>query len=282
MSTQLHKTGLVDLWDGLDLESEEGENPDCSSSQLAEEDALSDVSTICEQTPPYHGAYRCSSPLPCSEDAYRSELGSFSRAETLIIFDWDDTICPTTWLGSEGLMEDTSVTPSEDQLAQLEEAAGWASATLRAAKRRGHVAVVTNAAEGWVEWSCQTFMPSLAASLEGVEIISARTRYEREGQDPGIWKRKAFSDVVNTFYRGHGPGQRRNVISLGDAIYEREALLWVTSGVPNCWSKSAKFKECPDLLQLAEQHMLVSGYVDNFVDHDDHLDLEVDVPDFIE
>jgi len=42
----------------------------------------------------------------------------------------------------------------------------------------GKTFIITNAAEGWVEYSAERYMPSLLPVLEKITIISARTRYE--------------------------------------------------------------------------------------------------------
>ena len=38
---------------------------------------------------------------------------------------------------------------------------------------------MTNAAEGWVELSARRFMPKTNEQLEGIVVISARTKYEK-------------------------------------------------------------------------------------------------------
>jgi len=42
----------------------------------------------------------------------------------------------------------------------------------------GKTYIITNAAEGWVEFSCRKFMPSVEPVLKNITIISARARYE--------------------------------------------------------------------------------------------------------
>jgi len=243
-----------------------------------EDDTVSNVSTDlgCE-----YPALRASSPVQ-SEDAFSdSPSPIFLPYETLIIFDWDDTICPTTWLGVQGLL--TGVSPSQEQIAQLKPLADAALVTLNAAKANGEVAVVTNAEKGWVEWTCLTFMPSLQMVLQEVDIISARSCYEQPGLfDPTLWKCRAFADKAHVYYAGKSPGQRRNIISIGDALYERDALMHVTSGMADCWAKSVKLLRQPDLMQLVDQHELIGGSIHEIVDHDNHLDFEVDVQQNVE
>merc|ERR1712032_474670 len=119
--------------------------------------------------------------------------------------------------------------------------------TLEVVKRRGGVCIVTNAAQGWVELSCQTIMPSLQSHLEGVRIVSARTRHERNGVfEPWLWKCLAFEEVVGEFYSTLDdigvPQRRRNIVSVGDSEYEMEALEWVVAGT-ECRAKTVKFVE---------------------------------------
>ena len=57
----------------------------------------------------------------------------------------------------------------------------YASRLLEVSKRNGKVMIITNAAEGWVELSANRFMPLTNQIIKkDIEIISARTRYERE------------------------------------------------------------------------------------------------------
>lgn len=42
----------------------------------------------------------------------------------------------------------------------------------------GKTFIITNAAEGWVEYSAQRYLPSLVPILEKIPIISARSRYQ--------------------------------------------------------------------------------------------------------
>merc|ERR1712183_903658 len=87
--------------------------------------------------------------------------------------------------------------PSEDIAEQLQRLDAAVSDTLSRAKVRGRVIVVTNAGQGWVEMSCHKYMPATEASLQGVEIVSARATYEQHGLfQPTTWKCRAFADRI--------------------------------------------------------------------------------------
>merc|ERR1719379_3057192 len=102
----------------------------------------------------------------------------FTAAETVLIFDWDDTVLPSWWVQSQGLRLDDDSVVTKWQADQLLEVAKLAAETLRVAKQFGTVVLVTNAERGWIELSCQKFLPPLRASLEGVKLLSARSTYE--------------------------------------------------------------------------------------------------------
>jgi hypothetical protein len=197
--------------------------------------------------------------------------------QTILIFDWDDTMLPSTWVQKQGLRLDADTEVSDWQRSQLSEVATAATETLRLAKQLGTVVLVTNAEQGWIELSCQKFLPTLYPSLEDVRLLSARTTYEQLGlTSPLEWKLRAFESEIQRIY---GPTilthleSRKNVLSLGDSVHEREALIRATAALPNCLWKSLKFVERPEIGQLCKQHSLVSNCFDRVVHHDGNLDL---------
>lgn len=206
-----------------------------------------------------------------------SSTEAFSFEETKFIFDWDDTILPSTWVQRQGLTLDDSTQVNDWQREQLDEVAALVAETLRLAKQYGEVVFVTNAEHGWVPLSCQKFMPSLYPLLEDVSVLSARTTYESpQCRSPLEWKLRAFNSEMVRLYgvkAMHDPAARKNVLGLGDSVHEREALLRATADLPNCCSKSLKFVERPDLTEMLRQHTLVTSHFSQIVQHNGNLDL---------
>lgn len=211
----------------------------------------------------------------CSDDDCESSSpGGFPMEDTILIFDWDDTVLPSTWLQEQGLRLDDDSVVNEEQMAILSNMAEFAAQTLNTAKRHGKVVLVTNAERGWIELSCQKFMPSLYSCLEDVKILSARTTYEHQGvTSPFEWKYLAFEAEIHGFFEMFTPEQRKNVISFGDSAHEREALIRVTERMPSCCTKSLKFVERPEVEQLMKEHELISGCFKHVVQHVGNLDL---------
>eukprot|EP00928_Gymnodinium_smaydae_P016198 TRINITY_DN16041_c0_g1_i1.p1 TRINITY_DN16041_c0_g1~~TRINITY_DN16041_c0_g1_i1.p1 ORF type:complete len:349 (+),score=64.33 TRINITY_DN16041_c0_g1_i1:57-1103(+) len=209
---------------------------------------------------------------PCGDQS-----GYFTPEETLFVFDWDDTILPSSWLQRHGLRLDDASVVEDWQRDLLAEVADVAGETFRLAKQHGTVVLLTNAERGWIELSCQKFMPGFCPWLDDVKIVSARTTYESpQCKSPLDWKVKAFEDEIA---RACGyetlidASKRKNIHSIGDSVHEREALLRSTCSLPSCRSKSLKLVERPDISQIVKQHNLVTSCFDQIVHHDGNLDL---------
>merc|ERR1711871_671871 len=85
----------------------------------------------------------------------------FKPEQTIILLDWDDTLCPSHWIRSNrptlGFFKPP---PEQDRftvpLRKLEE---QCYDLLSLALKLGKVVIVTNAVEPWVETSAKNFMP---------------------------------------------------------------------------------------------------------------------------
>jgi len=211
---------------------------------------------------------------------------SFTPDETILIFDWDDTLFPSTWVHDEGWLMmrcgATGAVPAAAQ-AQLARVAEKGIESLRVAKELGTVLVVTNAEKGWIELSCQKLMPELSASLRDVKCLSARSSFtpSQKGGDssPLLWKVTAFERELRRLYNldddvsDAGDSRRKNVISIGDSMVEREAVMHVASSLQNCRWKSLKFVERPSIDQMCTEHAVLVSCMARVARHNGDLDL---------
>lgn len=224
------------------------------------------------------GAKDCSR----SEQSCARQAAQAAAAEVnMIILDWDDTICPSTWLNQSGLtIAADSPLPNDEQKAQLRRIGQCAIKFLRRAKHLGHVIIVTNAEKGWVELSCCKFLPEVFPHLEGVKVLSARSTFEPStvvsAMSPILWKRQAFDLEIDAFLKTRAmysePGRQKSMISIGDSMQERTALLEATAD-RECFTKSLKLLERPTPEQLARQHEVLRSCLRQFVDYEGSLDL---------
>lgn len=202
--------------------------------------------------------------------------------QTVIIFDWDDTLCPSSvCLDKHGLSSAEPVA-DEDLASKLHELSLDVAALLeRACEFAAEVAIVTNAGAGWVEAVCKSWMPELSPLLRNVEIVSARADWEPVGiTSPTEWKMMAFRTIIDRFYSRYHGQSWKNIVAVGDAPYEHEALRRVVEEAPescgeHCRSKSVRFMTKPSLVQLRFQVRTLRETLDTIALYDGELDIEI-------
>jgi hypothetical protein len=194
-----------------------------------------------------------------------------AKDNTLMIWDWDDTLMPSTWLNVQGVS--LTEEPSPDVRRQLGTLARDIERTLRLALSLGTVVVVTNAETGWVELSCARFFPSLVPLVRSLRVVSARSTYELQGVfTPLEWKVQAFAEEIRTFCSSTRPFV--NVLSFGDSVHEREALMRSCEHLSTDSAvKSVKFPERPEAVSLRGTHSVLRNFLQTIVEHDGSLDL---------
>jgi hypothetical protein len=157
--------------------------------------------------------------------------------DTVIIFDWDDTLLCTSAL--------RSCEPEQlDMLGHL------AKATLELALRLGTTIIVTNATDGWVQRSASIFMPNLLPTLRRIPILSAREVHQDVFPDDALaWKRETFCELLR-----RKRACELNLIVLGDSIAEiqaADAVGKILGHIPLV--KTVKFKPEPSSVELLSQ-----------------------------
>ncbi|CAD7942175.1 unnamed protein product [Amoebophrya sp. A25] len=210
-----------------------------------------------------------------SQDAFAT------KDQTILVFDWDDTLFPTTWVRHYmGLhwkypLQEQPINAIQKRKIKLalDELANEVEQFLLAALQRGRVVIVTLARVPWVKLSCDNFFPRIGQLIKDHDINivyaqEARSSSDRE-QDPPVndpaaqeafWtgkKQLAIRREVEHFYSQY-PGQSwKNVISIGDSDFERKATHATMQG----YSKDHDLRV--SLSRGEEDVMCLSGYVGN-------------------
>lgn len=176
--------------------------------------------------------------------ARNSQTGFADKGQTVIIFDWDDTLFPSTFVRSDAKLNLTRPLRDQKLSAQQRKAvfnslaacANKAERLLRLACSYGKVVVVTLARSPWVDESCKLFyarMGSLMRQLQ-VRVVYAQERCKIEGRKApsamtaseaeSFWsaiKGRAIEDEVKRFYSKYEGQSWKNIISIGDSNFER-------------------------------------------------------------
>lgn len=162
------------------------------------------------------------SPLPQAESEHTATYSD----STVTVLDWDDTLIPSTWLKEQGLTGAALADKfgiTKEMVDACEEVAPHVQRVIQKAQEYGKVFIVTNGTHGWVEKSCELFMPSIRNLVLSLPIISAADLYRYFSKDPISWKRMTFRrDLLDRAFGGM-PRAARVVISIGDGYAEQQA-----------------------------------------------------------
>lgn len=180
---------------------------------------------------------------------------------TLIVFDWDDTLLCTSSINQDAWTN-----------AQLKELERVAEDVLRASMMLGETIIITNGIETWVQSSARRYLPALLPVLNSMRVLSARAQYEdKYPGDPFAWKRHAFRDLLQERRAkkevdDSDKGQL-NLVVLGDSPAEIAAA---KHAVKHCGDhrpllKTIKFKVCPTVTELLGQLRRVSQELEQIV-----------------
>jgi len=149
--------------------------------------------------------------------------------------------------------------------------------TIQLALSVATVILITNSAPGWVDQSCQLFMPQLLQQIRELPIFA------KPMHAPLSFKITAFRRECR---------QHRNLISLGDGEAERTASLRMAVPEPGRGGrgagalpdegprrvKSVKLLDLPDCQQLIAQHEMLQSRITDVVAFQGSLDLKARFP----
>ena len=180
----------------------------------------------------------------------------YKAHNSIIIFDWDDTLICSTYLNSTGAIDDnvTVTGKNKEKIQTLDETV---FNLLSQSITLGETYIVTNAEPGWVEYSSKKFYPKtdLLLQLKKIKIVSARGHFEKMYPgDNKQWKVQAFLDLLKTV----DTNLVANLICLGDSTIEMDAAHILASKFSQAYIKTVKFKESPKPNELIKQLKIVS------------------------
>ena len=173
----------------------------------------------------FHVVSRLSPPIH-QDNSHNSETmaSSTTAGDAMIIFDWDDTILPSSYVDREQVDNIRDMPQEQQNLFReietcadkcLATAAKYGEVSFSSCNYQSHsralsrprvcafvqVVIITNSDEGWVNYSAERYLPNLIPVLKNYRIISARTRYEKfYPNQPLCWKAAAFAHEVNEHF----------------------------------------------------------------------------------
>ena len=182
---------------------------------------------------------------------------------TVLIFDWDDTLLPINWLHTKGVRQGQSINISEDIAVELEILDEMCFRVLKQAQNLGKVVIVTNSTNGWVETSSTIFLPKVHEFLAKIEVISA----------PENFPHLSIKDCKVEVFKQLIKDNILNVLSFGDSFNDRDSLFLAIEDNPSIYSKSFKFLRTPNINELKNQIQILINKLEELCKISTNLDM---------
>lgn len=201
---------------------------------------------------------------------------------TEIIFDFDDTLYPTSALQTAYLNDQYGSnfaslvldlkTFQESVIALLNTAVDLADS----------VKIITNASSGWPSTALKTVgMNGMYQFIieKGIPIISAREEFKSQYTDSRLWKIKAFDKHVFAAVKIRTPSSHPEkaiqFIGFGDQDHDRTALLQHQGFFRNSKLKSVKLESTPTIKRLTEELDQIRNQLQIIIRHRKEIDVEM-------
>jgi hypothetical protein len=206
----------------------------------------------------------------------------------IIIFDWDDTLFPTSWLNTNDIKlneENVNVTYK----IYFQELDKSIYNLLKSYNKISTIYIVTNASMKWIKASLNTLPLTRKLIIkENIRIISSRDMYSKKNNSITEWKLNTFESIINNDLKNIFAIKNKeiilNIISMGDAVYEYIALVNLHDILKkkidekkniNFYLKNIRFKHQPNFDFIIEQIDLVNKNKFQIINEKNYIDKEI-------
>ena len=196
------------------------------------------------------------------------------KNKTLIFIDWDDTFFPTSWVFDQGIeIMDPNIREKYSKI--FRELDLLIYNFLNKIEKYGKVIIITNAMPEWVQLSC-SLLTDTNKAMKNIPILSAKKLYKEKTSNQKIWKTMCFNDILKSHTQKI---KITNIISIGDAFYEYDALVnlyRVQKNHHERFLKAIQLTRYPSYKKLYEQLHIMYNCIEHVCLHKNHLDIHFD------
>jgi hypothetical protein len=211
-----------------------------------------------------------------------------NNKSTLIIYDWDDTLFPTTIVVRNKLgqlsmqLEHLSHVINKVDKIKLELIAldKQIYKLLEKSMRMGYTVIITNASRSWIKETSSKYYPATYSLMMkyNIPVISAREfSSNNDIKDSNEWKNVTFKYFLTTFMSKNN--KISNILSFGDSLFEKKALEkyghHINSNNQNnkVHIKTIKYINTPNVLNLLKENMLIYNNLEHIVNKNGNSDI---------
>lgn len=188
---------------------------------------------------------------------------------TLIIYDWDDTLFPTTVITQHKNNE------SKREMSDLD---NQVHKLLVKSLHLGYPIIITNATRSWIKDSANKYYPKTYSFIikNNIPVISAREFAKSNNVHDHIqWKNVTFKYFLTILMNKNK--NIKNLLSIGDAMYEKIALeqfgKTLNSNEQKSYIKTIKYISRPTILNLLKENILINNNLEHIISKNDHAEI---------
>lgn len=195
-----------------------------------------------------------------------------NKRNILFIFDWDDTLFPTSWTIDNNINIDSLFRKNQNSSEEntYDKYFNYLDKIIFSLfikiKKYGEIIIITNATLSWINKS-SSILPNTRKLLKYIKIISAREDNKQYSNNPTHWKIISFKNEV--FKR-----EINEIYSIGDASYEYIALMHLKKITKNKFLKSIKLLENPDFKILIDELSVIYNAIPEIIKEEKDIDMK--------
>jgi hypothetical protein len=196
------------------------------------------------------------------------------KNSTLIFIDWDDTFFPTTWVFNKGVeLLDPKIREEYSKI--FRDLDILLHKFLVKLSQYGKIVIITNAMTEWVQLS-GSLLRNTHQIMKNIPVLSAKQNYKHKTLNQKLWKTMCFEDTVQIYANQY---KISNIISIGDALYEYDALVNLYKKQKQHherYLKAIQLTKNPTYNKLYEQLYIMYNCIEKICHHKNHLDIHFD------
>ena len=193
-----------------------------------------------------------------------------NKHDSLIIFDWDDTLFPTSWTVKNGV-DLTQTYKISNYISHFANLDNLISSILTKSSKYGKTIIITNAVVKWVHTTLVVLPKTKKIIDDKIIIISARELNQNTyPNEIDKWKSTTFKHIN----KGHN---FKNIMSIGDAEYEFNALVDlydINAYLKNKLLKTVRLVRDPSFTILVDQLGVLDKSIVKIIVACKHMDLK--------
>jgi hypothetical protein len=189
---------------------------------------------------------------------------------TLIIYDWDDTLFPTSWI-MQNSINIRLINDIQKYKLYFNELDNILYSLLYKSILIGKVMIITNAIKEWILISKKILPKTSSLIDEKIEIISARDMFNKKCSIED-WKKNVFQKNIIDYVKWS-----KQIISIGDAMYEYNAMVSLNNIIKKeTYLKIIKLMSNPSFDDLIDQLEVINKAFNSISQTRQPLDLKFD------